>query len=305
MPKVSIVVPAYNAQNFIIETLKSLSAQTFEDFEIIVINDGSSDKTDKLVLNYSRKDPRVKLFSQINKGPAAARNVGFKKAKGGYVIWADADDLWEKERLKILVNFLDKNKNYDLVTSDAYIWYPQKKEKSKRYYTVFKVPEKLDFGHLLLGNFIFTSTLMRRKIIENNLMDEDRAIMGTEDYEFWLRVIHAGNKLKIINKPLVWYRQIGSSLSAQTEKIPQTLLFVFGKIEKKLKLTLGQKKIINGRKNQLYYILGKIYLDKKNFKKAMSFFKKGTDSRNKLAIVLMKSPNFFFWLSSLKKNLKK
>ena len=98
MSKVSVIIPAYNAMNYLPQTLKSVLQQTFTDFEILIINDGSSD--DIVEWSSQISDSRVKLISQINQGVSAARNTGIRNAQGEYIAFIDADDLWEPTKLE-------------------------------------------------------------------------------------------------------------------------------------------------------------------------------------------------------------
>ncbi len=106
LPLVSVIIPAYNAENFIAKTLASVVAQTYRRLEILVVDDGSSDRTQSIVQTMAQQDPRIKLFKQANAGVAAARNAGIDKAKGEYIAPIDADDLWHPETLeKLLIPF--------------------------------------------------------------------------------------------------------------------------------------------------------------------------------------------------------
>jgi len=107
MPRVSVVVPLYNKGPFLLRALASLANQTFQDFEAIVVNDGSTDQGEKLVAEFG--DPRVRLINQVNAGPGAARNRGIADATGGLTAFLDADDEWLPEYLQIAVDAFDKN----------------------------------------------------------------------------------------------------------------------------------------------------------------------------------------------------
>jgi glycosyltransferase involved in cell wall biosynthesis len=116
MPKISVIIPAYNAMTYLPETLDSVIAQTFKDFEVLVVDDGSTDDTPVYVASHT--DSRVKLIAQSNQGTAAARNNGISQAKGEYVAFLDADDLWRKEKLEKQVQILDSRPEIGLV----YTW---------------------------------------------------------------------------------------------------------------------------------------------------------------------------------------
>jgi glycosyltransferase involved in cell wall biosynthesis len=94
MPKISIIIPVYNAENYLEECLLSISQQTFGDFEILAINDGSTDRSLEILKKYQAKEPRLQVISQENKGVSAARNLGLDNAKGEYIAFVDADDFY-------------------------------------------------------------------------------------------------------------------------------------------------------------------------------------------------------------------
>ena len=116
MPTISIVIPAYNAERTILETIKSVQKQTFSDFEIIVINDGSTDRTLELVL--SVEEPRLKIFSYQNGGVSVARNRGISHATGEFIAFLDADDLWTSDKLELQLAGLKQHPEAGI----AYSW---------------------------------------------------------------------------------------------------------------------------------------------------------------------------------------
>ena len=107
MPTISVVIPAYNAEHTILDTIKSVQQQTFSDYEIIVINDGSEDRTLELVEQV--EDSRVKVFSYSNGGLSTARNRGIARATGEYITFLDADDLWTPDKLEAQLAALQKH----------------------------------------------------------------------------------------------------------------------------------------------------------------------------------------------------
>lgn len=118
-PKVSFIIPAYNIEDYIGKCLDSILAQTYQDYEIIVINDGSSDNTPELLEEYADKDERIHVLHKMNKGVSAARNDGIKRARGKYILFWDGDDFAEKETCEELVNIMESN-NVDTVVYGYY-----------------------------------------------------------------------------------------------------------------------------------------------------------------------------------------
>src|SRR4028119_528470 len=115
MPKVSVIVPAYNAMAYLPETLQSVLTQTFNSFEVLIINDGSSDEIVEWASEV--KDSRVKLISQENQGLSGARNTGIWSSQGEYLAFLDADDIWEPTKLEKQVQCLEEDNNIGMVSS--------------------------------------------------------------------------------------------------------------------------------------------------------------------------------------------
>ena len=117
-PVVSIIVPAYNADRFINETIDSILKQTYDSWELIIVNDGSTDKTKEIIGKYISSDSRIRIINQSNKGVSIARNTGIENAQGQFIALLDADDLWLEDNLKEKVNLLLSNAKPDFVFSD-------------------------------------------------------------------------------------------------------------------------------------------------------------------------------------------
>ena len=183
MPKVSVIIPTYNRLPMLKEAVQSVLAQDFEDFELIVVDDGSTDGTSEEMEQYGG---RVKVIEHTeNRGVSAARNRGILHAKGKHIAFLDSDDLWVKGKLKIQVAFLDDNPHYPLCYTDE-IWI----RRGKRVNPMKK--------HAKYSGWIFekclplciispSSAMMRRNLFSKvGLFDE--ALPVCEDYDFWLRV---------------------------------------------------------------------------------------------------------------------
>jgi glycosyltransferase involved in cell wall biosynthesis len=118
-PLISVIVPAYNTSRTIAETLDSVLAQTFEDYEVVVVDDGSPDDVAELV---ARSYPQVRLVRQENRGLAGARNTGIKEAKGEYVAFLDSDDVWLPRKLELQVEQIKTHPEADVFYADCYFW---------------------------------------------------------------------------------------------------------------------------------------------------------------------------------------
>lgn len=194
-PKVSVIMSAYNEEDSIARAIESILNQTYKNFEFIIINDGSTDRTEKIIKEYQNKDKRIHLISKENTGLADSLNIGIKNSSGEYIARMDADDISDEKRLEIQVEFLDNNPEIALVGSWCYLidlannkkieCRPPTSDKEIRRYMQKDNP------------FIHSSIMMRRSVIEETGGYE--LIKGMEDYELWIRI---AKNHKVANIPL-------------------------------------------------------------------------------------------------------
>ena len=201
MSKVSVIIPTYNRENYISETIESVLNQTFQDFEIIVIDDGSTDKTKTKLEKFKSK---IKLIEQKNSERAVSRNNGVKNSSGEYIAFLDSDDLWASDKLEKQVEILDNKKNMILTYCQSF----RINEKSKKIKTAKRQLQGHNgpiFDKLLLRNFIVSATpLIRRENFDKTNGFESKYI-PYEDWEFWLRFSLMGD-FSFLNQPLAYYR---------------------------------------------------------------------------------------------------
>jgi glycosyltransferase involved in cell wall biosynthesis len=197
MPKVSVIIPTYNRLPMLKEAVESVLAQDFEDFELIVVDDGSTDGTADEITRFGG---RVKLLQhKENRGVSAARNSGILHAKGKYIGFLDSDDLWVKGKLKTQVNFLDENPQYPLCYTDE-IWI----RRGKR---VNPMHKHAKFSGWILEKclplcIISPSSALMRKTLFPKVGLFDEALPVCEDYDLWLRV-SVRFPIFFINKKLI------------------------------------------------------------------------------------------------------
>jgi glycosyltransferase involved in cell wall biosynthesis len=197
MPKVSVIIPTYNRLPMLKEAVDSVLAQNFEDFELIVVDDGSTDGTADEIVKYGG---RVKLLQhKENRGVSASRNTGITHAKGKYIAFLDSDDLWVKGKLKIQTTFLDENPHYPLCYTDE-IWI----RKGKRVNPMLKHAKYSGwiFEKCLPLCTISPSSAMMRKTLFSRVGLFDEALPVCEDYDLWLR-ISARFPIFFIDKKLI------------------------------------------------------------------------------------------------------
>ena len=259
-PIVSIIVPCYNYGHFLAKTLASIKAQTFQNWECIIVDDGSTDNTKEVANGYIVNDNRFVYYYQPNKGLSNARNTGLKLAKGKFIQLLDADDLIEPDKLKNQSDFLVQNPQTDLVfgyslffikTSDNNISYfpcpnPFRQEK----YSNEIVANFLN--HLLIQNRIpVCAPLLRAKII-HTIKNFDETLTSCEDWDFWLRIAHKSFVFSFLDTTLskALVRQHSVSMRSNTWRMFYNELIVRKKTET-LGLTKHQSKINNTQINQL------------------------------------------------------
>ena len=225
MPKISVVIPAYNAMAYLPETIANLLSQTFDDFEVIVVNDGSSDETEQWVSQIS--DPRVQLVSQENQGLAGARNTGIANAQGEYIAFLDADDLWEATKLEKQMRVLEENPEVGVV----YTWVAYIDENGESTGRVFKHQAEGEVWKNLAERNIVEcgSVAMVRRCCFETVGVFDRNLRSfVEDWDMWLRIA-SRYPFKVVKEPLVYYRQCSSSASRNWEAMAQSFRIVIEK----------------------------------------------------------------------------
>lgn len=210
---VSIVMPAYNAEKYISESIESVLNQTYRNFELIIVNDCSNDNTEKIILNYKKKDKRITYIkNEINKGVGESRNVGVQNSIGNWIAFIDSDDLWSNNKIEKQMKFIKNDEKIKFTyTGSSFI---NKNGKSFNY--DMRVPKKVDYKTLLKQNTIScSSVLISKKLILNYEMP--RGYMH-EDYATWLTILKVENYAYGIDEPLLFYRIMENSKSGNKIK---------------------------------------------------------------------------------------
>lgn len=197
MPKISVIIPCYNQGHFLEEAVQSVLDQTFQDFEIIIVNDGSTDPNTIEILNNFNK-PKTRILHTTNQKLPSARNNGIKEALGQYILPLDADDKIGPEYLELANNVLDENPEVGIVYCQAEFFGARNH--------VWNLPI-YQFPHILLGNCIFCSALFRRTDWEKVEGYNPNMTYGFEDWDFWLSLINLGVYVHRIDKVLFYYRK--------------------------------------------------------------------------------------------------
>ncbi|NJL89874.1 MAG: glycosyltransferase [Coleofasciculaceae cyanobacterium SM2_1_6] len=216
MPKISVVIPVYNGEKTIQETIESVLAQTFTDFELIIIDDGSSDRTVEIIEEIIKKsikenlDQRIRLYSFTNKGLSATRNRGIRRSSGDYIAFLDADDLWTPDKLASQYLALQNTPT----AAVAYSGTSRIDEHSKILYDVPLANLRGNlYDYLLLRDIVGSGS---NPLIERQALDEigdfDESLWAAEDWDMWIKL---SSKYEFIDVPLhqILYRQSPRSMS--------------------------------------------------------------------------------------------
>ena len=228
MPIVSVIMPVYNVESYLVECLDSLVKQTLSDVEFICVDDGSSDSSFEILEKYSIQDQRIKIIKQENKGAALARNLGLSVAKGKYVIFLDSDDYFDQNMLKKTVNRAEAT-NSDIVIFKALAFDDGSEIKHNLSHKMEKYPlfQEKTFSSKDLKNVIFNTflpaawnKLYRKSFLEENKL-EFQNIKRTNDLLFTSKSLIKANKIVLVNEFLLYYRnRLKNSLQATNCQTP-------------------------------------------------------------------------------------
>ncbi|MXV17457.1 glycosyltransferase family 2 protein [Hufsiella ginkgonis] len=245
MTRVSIIMPAYNAARYLAQAIQSVLDQTFKNWELLVVNDGSTDETATIALAYASSDSRIKVLNQHNQGQGSARNAGISAATGEWVAFLDADDLWLPQKLEVQWSFLEKAKNVDVAFCAGWQFEGTNREKTVLYdiHAGYFEPEamyKLEYT----GNFVpILSVLLSREIIERTgLQDECAAMRGCEDWDYWIRLAARGARFYGMPERLFLYRRHDTNTSGDQSRMLMAQLSVFVKNYEPHRFSIAEKR---------------------------------------------------------------
>jgi glycosyltransferase involved in cell wall biosynthesis len=234
-PLVSVIIPAYNVAEFIGEALDSVLAQTFTDYEIIVINDGSPDSEalERVLAPYLS---RIVYLKQENRGVSAARNTGINAARGSLLAFLDADDTWLPSYLEIQVARIQADPTIDVLYPNV-IMFGGSSEDGEEFMTICPSSGEVTFERLLSQdcNVSNCSIARRDTIIHAGLFDE--ALRSVEDFDLWLRVVKRGGRIAYHRDVLARYRRRSGSLTADPIRLSENVIRVLEKVKHTMTLT--------------------------------------------------------------------
>jgi glycosyltransferase involved in cell wall biosynthesis len=241
MPIVSVIIPAYNTAPYIKEALESVFAQTFTDYEVIVINDGSpdTDETERVLAPYRE---RIIYLKQDNEGTAGARNAAISIAQGRYIALLDADDLWMPEYLRLQVQTLERDPTIDVLYPDALMFGDFDSRRSgKRFMEVSPSNGEVTFESLVefRCHVYIGVTAKRDVLLRVGLFDPDRAVI--EDFDLWLRIVKAGGRIAYHREVLARYRLRSDAQSADLVRMNERQINALDKAARTMTLSSSER----------------------------------------------------------------
>jgi len=215
---ISVIIPAYNAAAFIRETLDSVLTQSSMPLEVLIVNDGSTDDTRPIIDRYAKEHPQlfITVFNQENKGIGAARNKGLFEAKGHFVAFLDADDLWYPKKLEEVQGIIARYPKVDVIYHNEIEFDMLGNRRILRYK---KISGDAFSSLLFSGNRLSTSatTVNHTLAVDIGGFSENLNFNGAEDYEFWLRLAKHGGKFFHLNEILGKYRRSSTGITTRVE----------------------------------------------------------------------------------------
>jgi len=245
MPAVSVIMPGYNVEPYIGVAIESVLAQTFTDWELIVIDDGSTDRTSAIAEAFTREDPRLRLVRQENRGISAARNHGLRVSTAPFIAILDSDDLWAPTFLATQMAVFDANPDVDVVTGNA--WFLGGKFDGHPARPTPDTRPNPDLLTILSDEMsMFIMSVFRRRVYDT-IGGFDETMRCNEDYDFWLRAATAGFRFVRNDQPLGHYRRRDDSLSADELRMLRGILRVFYKLRPSIASLPGATAILDAQ----------------------------------------------------------
>lgn len=243
-PKITIIVPVYNVENYLARCIDSILNQSFKNFELVLVNDGSTDKSLDICKKYLNGDKRIKLISQVNKGLSAARNTGLRHANGKYICFIDSDDFVEKDYLLLLLNNIEKY-NSDISMCEFYLTDSKGKQYSVEEFNEPKgisiLSGKEIFSYFYRDNYV-ANVVAWNKIYKKNLFNNVKYTEGRyfEDEFIAISLFYEARTVSFVRTPLYDYVQRQNSIM----HTPLTLK----KVQDKTAMYKGRIEFLEGNK---------------------------------------------------------
>jgi teichuronic acid biosynthesis glycosyltransferase TuaG len=249
VPKVSVIVAAYNSAAYVGDTLASVLAQTYDDWEIVLADDASTDDTVKIAASFG---DRVRVVqAAVNSGrPAATRALALEHSRGELIAFLDADDMWTPAYLASLIELLDREHARDsrvaVAACDAKLLLEDGRFAQETYASRAGSPAGLTIERLLISNPVYTSALVSRAVVDEagGIATE---LVGTDDFDLWLRVLELGYRVSWTPEPLAVYRVRASSLAHDTPRMADQMQAAYRRALERNRLTPAQARLARKR----------------------------------------------------------
>ena len=278
-PLISIIIPTYNRANYLKRALKSVFVQTFKDYEVLVMDDGSTDNTLKIINSF--KDDRLRYeWGENFGGPARPRNRGLRLARGEYIAFLDSDDWWLPRKLELSIKYL--NLGADVVYHDLYY---VKKENQKifgrrtrhRNLTTPVFYDLIKYGTALANSSVVTRKTLLDKI---NGISEDKELIAWEDYDTWVRLAQISEKFQKIPHVLGYYWHGGGNITN-----PERNLQIYSLFEKRYANSIHD--LTSWKEfNWINYARGRTYFSMGNYGKAKYYLRLNLFNHSPLSFIL-------------------
>ena len=225
---ISIITPVYNCEKLISETIECVQSQTYKNWEMLLVDDCSSDNSAEIIKEYAKKDERIKYFKlDENSGAAKARNKALEKSRGRFIAYLDSDDLWKQDKLEKQANFMLEN-NYAFTCTD----YEKINENGESLNKIIRIPKRVNYNYYLRNTIIQTVGVM----VDTKITGKEVLVMPNirrrQDAATWCQILKAGHECYEVPENLSYYRVVTNSLSSNKFKAMKGTWFLYRNIEK-------------------------------------------------------------------------
>lgn len=245
MPRFSIVVPAYESESTIAETLDAIVVQTFGDWECVVVDDGSTDGTLRIASAYATGHPRIRVVHQDNQGTAGAYNAGVSSATGEFVALCSADDILLPEHLSRMSAFIDSEDGYDIYSSNGYLWWPGERRELCYRLGLGETVHSFDLRDLIKECFFSVGATYRRDLFAE--VGGYRVGVYGEDYDFWLRALASGARHRYLPEPLAVHRLSRTQKSARIETVLRSDIRLVSDLRRDFQLSPADSRAVENK----------------------------------------------------------
>lgn len=216
MPRFSVVVPAYNAAPTLSETLDAVLGQEFEDWECVIVDDGSADDTLAIASTFASRDSRIAVHSQPNAGTAGAYNTGVSNARGEFVIVCSSDDILLPVHMREMDALIRREGDFDIYSCNGYYWRPEEQSR-QLVYREGEIKDSLTLADVIKNCFFGVGATYRREIFHR--VGGYRTEVFGEDYDFWMRTMAMGARHRYLDTPLSLHRIAATQKTADLDRV--------------------------------------------------------------------------------------